>query len=82
MNKLKGVIDIRTFEIIRTKDLQSFYIIADNPQDAIRKHRYNLDKMQEDKQAKCFGTGNSYILIHNNDVYCLVYRIKKTSSPD
>jgi len=77
MKTLKGVICIKTFEIIRTKDLQSFYIIADNPQDAIQKHRHNLDKIQKDKQSKCFDTGNSYILIHNNDVYCLVYKIKK-----
>lgn len=71
------MIDIRNFEIIRTKDLQSFYIIANDPLDAIRIHRQNLDKMQEDKQAMFFDTGNSYVLKHNNDVYCLVYRIKK-----
>ena len=71
------MIDIRTFEIIRTKDLQSFYIIAENPKDAIQKHKQNLDMLQKDKQAKCFDTGNSYILIHNKDVYCLVYKFKK-----
>mgnify|MGYP001024205742 CR=1 FL=1 len=72
---MNGGIKIRTFEIIRTKDLQSFYIIADDPLDAMQKHWRNLDKMQEDNQAKCFDTGNSYILIHNTDVYCLVYKI-------
>lgn len=68
---------MKSFEIIRTKDLQSFYILAKNPLDAILKHRQNLDKMQEDKQAKLFDTGNSYILMHNNDVYCLVYKVNK-----
>ncbi|MGI6623667.1 MAG: hypothetical protein ACOX4T_11145 [Acetivibrionales bacterium] len=68
---------MKTFEVIRTKDLQSFYILAKNPLDAIQKHWQNLDKMKEDKQAKFFDTGNSYILKHNNDIYCLVYKIKE-----
>jgi hypothetical protein len=68
---------MKTFEIIRTKDLQIFHIIAKNPLDAIQKYWQNLDKMNEDKQAKFFDTGNSYILKHHNDVYCLVYKIKK-----
>lgn len=73
----KEVIGIRNFEIIRTEDLRSFYIIANSPLDAIKKHCQNLDKIQEDKHAKFFDTGNSYILKHNNNVFCLVYKIKK-----
>lgn len=68
---------MKTFEIIRTSDLESFFIIAENPLDAIRKHWRNLDRIQEDKQAKLFDTGNSYILVHNSGVYCLVYKIKR-----
>jgi hypothetical protein len=71
---------MKSFEIVRTKDLQSFYIIANDPLDAILKHRQNLDKIREDKKTRLFDTGNSYILIHNNDVYCLVYRIKNNKS--
>jgi len=67
---------MKAFEIIRTKDLRSFYILAKNPLEAIQKHWQNLDKKQEDKQVRFFDTGNSYILIHNNDVYCLAYQIK------
>jgi len=62
---------------INTKDLRNFYIIAKNPLDAIRKHWQNLDEIQKDKQAMFFNTGNSYVLKHNNDVYCLVYKIKE-----
>lgn len=65
------------FEIIRTNDLQSFYVIGNNPLDAIKKHWKNLDRMQTDKLAQLFDTGYSYVLKHNNDVYCLVYRIRK-----
>lgn len=68
---------MKVFEVMRTRDLQSFYIIAENPLDAIKMHWQNLNKMQEDKQAKFFDTGNSYVLKHNNDVYCLVYKIRK-----
>lgn len=67
---------MKTFEIIRTKDLQSFYVLAESPLDAIQIHKQNLDKIQEDKQAMFFNTGNSYVLKYNNDVYCLVYKYK------
>lgn len=68
---------IKIFEIIRTKDLESFYIIAINPLDAIKKHWLNLDIIQKDKQAQFFNTGYSYVLKHNGDVYCLVYKTRK-----
>ncbi|GEM_PF-1156881 len=71
---------MKIFEIIRTNDLQSFYITADNPLNAIKIHWKNLDRIREDKQAQLFNTGNSYILMHNNDVYCLVYKIRKKSN--
>jgi hypothetical protein len=72
----EGVINMKVFEIIRTKDLESFYILAENPLDAIRIHKQNLDKIQKDKQAMFFDTGNSYVLKYDNDVYCLVYKYK------
>lgn len=68
---------MRIFEIVRTKDLQDFYIIAENPLDAMQKHRKNLDRLHKDEEALLFNTGYSYVLKHNNDVYCLTYRIKK-----
>jgi len=74
---MKGVICMKTFEIIRTNDLQSFYVIGNNPLDSMQKHWENLDQMQKDITARLFNTGYSYILMHNNDVYCLVYRIRK-----
>jgi hypothetical protein len=71
------VVEIKTFEIIRTKDLQSFYVIGNDPLDAMQKHWKNLDSIQTDKLAQFFDTGYSYVLKHNNDVYCLVYRFRK-----
>lgn len=66
------MINIKTFEIVRTKDLKSFYVLAKDEADAINRHFQNLNGIEEDKGAKLFETEKSFILVHNDDVFCLV----------
>lgn len=79
---MEGVIDIKVYEILRTRDLKSFYVIAKNELNAIQIHYLNLNKENPDSNTRFFDTGYSYNLIHGGDVYNIVYKYRSKDKND
>jgi len=75
---------MKAHEIVRTKDLKSFYVIAKNETEAIKQHFLNLQNIQPEKEEniKYFNTGYSHILKYGNDVYQLVYKYRDRNEDD
>lgn len=63
---------MKIFEIVRTRDLRSFYVVAKDAVAAMGKHQKRLDRRNEDKYALLFEISNSLVLRHRGDVYCVV----------
>lgn len=71
VNKFGGG-NMKLFEIVRTKDLKSFYVVAKDANAAMQKHLKKLDKKNEDKEALLFDIGLSLVLKHSGNVYCVI----------
>jgi len=63
------MIKIKKHEIVRTRDLEGFYIIAKNPLEALKSFCLNMKFKKED--TKVAERKLSYVLINNGDVYVL-----------
>ena len=74
----------KVYEIVRTKDLKSFYVIAENEFKEIKQHFLNLYKVNPEPKnnIKFFDTGYSYILKYGNDVYQVVYKYRNKNEED
>lgn len=68
---------MKIFEIVRTRDLKSFYLLAKDADAAMQKHLRKLNKINEDKDAQLFEVSLSLVLKHCGDVYCLVKYTKE-----
>jgi hypothetical protein len=63
------VIDIKKYEMIRTRDLENFYVIAKNPDEALKSFCLNMKFKKEDTQV--VERELSYVLLNNGEVYVL-----------
>jgi hypothetical protein len=67
--KRQAVINIKNHEIIRTRDLKNFYVIAKSPLEALKSFCLNMKFKKKDTQV--FNRELSYVLLNNDEVYVL-----------